>query len=235
MRATWLGQAGFYFRTEAGLSVMIDPYLSNSLERNHGPNFKRQVEIREEYFDVPLDVLILTHLHDDHTDFDTLDRLLDRKEAVIILSPLNIYWELRKRYSPHHIYLQFERGIDVTVGDVLFHAVLAAHTDEKAIGVVMECEGKNFYLTGDTMYHRDIPSWVSEPDYMFFPINGWGNNMNAVDACRLVNAVKPGMAVPIHWDMFAPYGYDPDRFAKLFGERCTAKLLIPKEYEETDL
>ena len=114
----------------------------------------------------------------------------------------------------------------------------AAHTDEKAIGVVIETGGKAYFHTGDTMYHRDIPNWVSEPDYMFFPINGWGNNMNAVDACRLVNAVKAKCAVPMHWDMFPKYGYDPKRFAEQFNELCnkeTTKLMIPVEYEETDL
>lgn len=32
MKCIWLGQAGFLFITHGGTTVMIDPYLSNTLE-----------------------------------------------------------------------------------------------------------------------------------------------------------------------------------------------------------
>lgn len=236
MKCTWLGQAGFYLVSDGGLSIMIDPYLSHNLEKTHGPDFHREVEIREEYFTCPLDVLVLTHLHDDHTDFDTLDRLLDRPEPVTILANLDTYWALRKRYPAHHLYNMFERGIEITLGDVLFRAVLAVHSDERAFGVVLESGGRKLWHTGDTMYHRDLAAWAGEGvDWMFFPINGWGNNMNAADACRLVNAVQPRVAVPIHWDMFAAYGYDPERFRKQFAELCPGReMRLLREYEEIE-
>ena len=37
----WLGGAGFAFKTAAGKRLLLDPYLSDSVERLHG--FKRMV------------------------------------------------------------------------------------------------------------------------------------------------------------------------------------------------
>lgn len=40
MKITWLGQAGLLFET-GGLTIVIDPYLSNSCQRLNPDSFRR--------------------------------------------------------------------------------------------------------------------------------------------------------------------------------------------------
>ena len=88
-----------------------------------------------------------------------------------------------------------------------FSAVSAAHSDPHAIGVVLEAEdGRRFYVTGDTLYHRAIfPELPADIDTVFLPVNGVGNNMNATDAVRFFKATGAKRAVPIHVGMFDEY------------------------------
>ena len=70
MKITWLGQAGLLFETN-GKTIIVDPYLSDSVEKIE-PRNKRRVPVDERFFDISPDVIVLTHSHLDHTDPDTL-------------------------------------------------------------------------------------------------------------------------------------------------------------------
>ena len=66
MKCIWLGQAGFLFRKD-GFKIMVDPYLSNSVERINPKNYRR-VPVNESFFEIKPDVMIFTHNHLDHYD-----------------------------------------------------------------------------------------------------------------------------------------------------------------------
>ena len=234
MRLQWIGQGGFFVQSHSNHVVMLDPYLSNQMEKERGVKMKRQSYIDETLLDMQIDVLILTHMHPDHTDFATLDQLIpQQKKSIAILAPLHIWSELRERYSDKHNYILFERGIEVTIHDMLFKAVLAVHNDERSIGVVIENDGKSFYLVGDSLYHKDLPNWIEgHIDVMAVPINGLGNNMNTADAVRLAKKILPSSCIPIHWDMFKAYGCDPAPFVETLNTETNIHSYIPKIYRE---
>lgn len=73
-----------------------------------------------------------------------------------------------------------------------------------AIGAILSCEGKNLYITGDTLYaERVFDSLPAEKiDALFLPINGKGNNMNAADAARFARRIGAKNVVPVHFGMF---------------------------------
>ena len=54
MKITYLGQAGFLFETEE-IKIMLDPYLSNSVEKIE-PHNKRRVPVDERFFEIKPDV-----------------------------------------------------------------------------------------------------------------------------------------------------------------------------------
>ena len=56
MKITWLGQAGFLL-DNGKTKIMIDPYLSNSVEKVEPQNFRR-VPVNEEFLSVTPDILI---------------------------------------------------------------------------------------------------------------------------------------------------------------------------------
>lgn len=237
MKLTWLGQAGYRIRTENGMVIYIDPYLSDSLLMEKGDTYTRQVPIREEDLTAHVDVLILTHLHGDHTDFLTIDRLAAYNPKMAVLAPLNVLNALRARYTGVPLwYMLFDRGVEITLEGVRFVSNFACHSDERPIGVTIVADGKVLCHTGDTMYHRqlleDLPRGA---DALLIPINGQGYNLNAVDAARLTRFLQPVTVYPMHWDLFREYGCDVQTFLEQFAEAERNFIRIPAHYQEITL
>lgn len=230
MKGTWLGQAGFLFTADDGVSVMIDPYMSNLLEERDGPAFHRQVPIRQEFVKTP-DILVLTHCHDDHMDLSTLDQIFGEKRLTV-LAPANVWPILRQRYPGKAEFILFTPGTEITLGSLHFRAVFAAHSDREAIGVVLTGDGKRIYHMGDSLYHRNVfADPVEDIDLLILPINGKGNNMNAADAARMTRDLSPVKVLPMHWDLFRAFGCDVEEFTGRFTEKDAVEILIPRHYE----
>ncbi len=227
LKITWLGQAGLLFERE-GLTVLIDPYLSDSVAKVNPANARR-VPVQERFFEAEPDVLVFTHDHMDHFDPETAPVFLapDRK-PLAALCPGTTWQKARAHGGPHN-YVLFDRGTVWTEKGVRFTAVKAAHSDPGAIGVVLEdlAEGKVYYVTGDTLFHRDIFAELPEKiDAVFLPVNGLGNNMNMEDARRFCEIIAPKAAVPMHCGLFD--AIDMREFAY-------ENKIVPKFFEEVEL
>ena len=199
MKVTWLGQAGLLFET-CGKKIMVDPYLSDSVKEVNPKNYRR-VPVDETLLRLQPDIIVLTHNHLDHTDPETLKHYLTDDRRVLVLASGNA-WQTVRKFGGDHNYVMFNRHTEWSEGEVLFRAVHAEHSDDKAIGFLMMAEGKTYYITGDTLYHAEIFSDLTQSvDYVFLPVNGVGNNMNFADGarfCRRLGAV----AVPMHCGLF---------------------------------
>ena len=229
VKLTWLGQAGFYLISENGVRIMIDPYLSDSLYVKNGESHRRLVPINEEYLNTGVDVLILTHAHGDHTDFGTLDRIFEKNPDVTVLSARNVQALLRERYGTGEGWMLFEPDTEVTIKGLRFRATFAMHSDPCPIGVVIEENGRFYCHTGDTMYHRRLTEdYPSQAELLMIPINGKGNNMNAADAARLTDILKPKRVFPMHWDLFERYSGDPEEFTAFLKTGETEILRYPQ-------
>ncbi len=203
MKITWLGQAGLLF-DNGKMKVMIDPYLSNSVEKVNPRNFRR-APIDRTFFDVEPDVMIFTHDHLDHYDPETAPVFLgEGRRPMTVLCPSSV-WQKARQHGRDHNYVQFDRQTEWSEGGFCFRAVKAVHSDAYAIGVILEdtAEGRTYYVAGDTLYSREILAELPEKiDLAFLPINGVGNNMNAADAARLFRACGAKAVVPYHVGMF---------------------------------
>jgi L-ascorbate 6-phosphate lactonase len=232
MDVTWLGQAGFFFCTSSGYRIMIDPYLSDSMEKERGQAMKRLVPVNSSFLRQQIDVLFISHNHGDHLDFDTLDQMIPAQEnPLTVLAPFSVWAAIRERYKGAHDYIMFRPGTEVTLENVSFRSVAAAHTDIHAVGVIFASDGLNIYVTGDTLFTKDIFEYMDAPiDYLFTVMNGAGNNMNAIDAARLTKLIKPKHAVPIHWDMFTDYAADPKHYLACMRDSRVHAFLL-KQYE----
>lgn len=224
MKITWIGQAGLLLRTQ-GLTIMIDPYLSDSVGKTD-PSKSRRVPVDEALFDVTPDVLVFTHGHLDHYDPETVEKFLTKAGPIVVLAPSGC-WQKARAFGGAHNYVLFDRFTEWTEGSVRFTAVPAVHSDEHAIGVVIEAEGRNFYVTGDTLYSQKIfPELPGPIDTVFLPVNGVGNNMNMADAARFAAACGAKCAIPVHVGLMD--GVDPASFP--FEPK-----LVLEIYRETDI
>lgn len=200
MKITFLGQAGLLFDLD-GVKVMIDPYLSNSVEKVEPKNYRRQ-PIDESCFDVKPNILILTHNHLDHTDPETLEKLFSKHNGICVLASGNA-WQTVRKFGGDNNYVMFNRGTVWTEKSIKFEAIHAEHSDDRAIGVIISYGGSNYYITGDTLYNKKVINDINLPiDAVFLPINGAGNNMNMTDAARFAEIIKAKVAVPVHFGMF---------------------------------
>lgn len=226
MKITWLGQAGFLFETDT-LKIIIDPYLSDSC-RKINPRSYRRFPVEEAYLSIIPDVLILTHVHLDHTDPETLDHYLKNSDGVTVLASGNA-WEKVRGYGPSHYYVMFNDGTEFTLGGITFQAIYAEHSDDKAIGVMFTVEGKTYYVTGDTLYNRKVFESLPDTriDAVFLPINGVGNNMNSKDAMRFADRIGAEKIVPCHFGLF-----DDIDAQKVI---CRDNAVIPIPFKEIEL
>jgi len=203
MKVTWLGQAGLLFE-KGGVSIMVDPYLSDSVAKVN-PASARRVPVDERFLALSPDVMIFTHDHLDHYDPETAPLFLQRQEKrMTVLSPSSV-WKKARLEGCGHNYVQFNRGTEWTEYGLRFSAVRAEHSDDCAIGVIIEDpdENKTYYVTGDTLYHRDIFKELPEKiDVVFLPVNGVGNNMNMIDAARFAGKCGAAAVVPYHFGLF---------------------------------
>ena len=225
MKVTWIGQAGLLFETN-GVKIIVDPYLSDSVEKIE-PHNKRRFPVDESFLKIKPDIIILTHNHLDHTDPDTLCHYLGENTEVTVLASGNAWENVRGRFGGiKNNYVTFNEGTEWTEKGIRFTAVKAVHSDVYAIGVIIEelSTGERYYVTGDTLYNGGI--FDSLPDdilAVFLPINGVGNNMNVSDAERFAERTGARYAVPIHFGMFDEI--DPTEFG-------VKNRVIPEIYKE---
>ena len=202
MKITWLGQAGLMLQT-AEATVIIDPYLSDSVEKIQPQNYRR-VAVDKSFLDIKPDLLLFTHVHLDHYDTETAPIYLASEKKMTVLCPNSVWSEARKNGGVHN-YVCFDRGTVWTEKGLRFTAVTATHSDFSAIGIIVEdlSDGKKYYITGDTLYNHGIFADLPDDLYaIFLPINGVGNNMNATDAADFVKRSGAKYSVPLHFGMF---------------------------------
>ena len=223
MKITWLGQAGLLFETD-GMRIVVDPYLSDHVKTVEPANYRR-VPIDERFLRLKPDVIVVTHNHLDHLDIETLKYYLTEDVTRLVLAPDGSWQSLRKTFGGKSNYVLFNEGTTWTEGNIVFRAVKAEHSDPFAIGLWLIAEGKQYYVSGDTLYSERVFSSLPSvsPDLLFLPINGKGNNMNAVDASAFAARVGAKHTVPIHFGMFDEMSGD---------ELVCENRIIPRIYEE---
>jgi L-ascorbate metabolism protein UlaG (beta-lactamase superfamily) len=159
--------------------------------------------VDERFLNVRPDVIVITHNHLDHLDRETLKYYLTEDANCLVLAPNGSWQELRS-FGGNSNYVLFNAGTEWSEGELRFTAVVAEHSDPNAIGVFLSAEGKDYYVTGDTLYSERVFSSLPNrtPYAVFLPINGVGNNMNVRDAERFAARVGAKIVVPIHMGLF---------------------------------
>ena len=213
MKVTWLTHSGLLFEN-GRLTVMVDPYLSDSLSKT-SEKYARRVSVDESVFDVEPDVVLITHSHPDHLDKKTLDRFLTGADKdVTVLAGGAAYDKLIELGYTQNIVLLSPHSV-WSEGGITFYSVKAEHGKEDAVGFILDDGEKTYYVSGDTLYNFDVIDDCLDlvedgVDYAFLPIGGQGNIMNAKDAADFAYEIGAKCAVPIHYGLFD--STDPDDF-----------------------
>ncbi len=198
----WLGQAG-YLLSDGETTICIDPYLSDVVNRVAGRARSYPAPIAPA--DLRCDVMICTHDHLDHIDIDAIPEM--NKEHMTFYAPASSGDKLRSLgvVDPR----PFDEGDSFTRGRFHVRGVYADHTTD-TVGVVITYEDTTLYFTSDTLFSEKLKD--VECDILFICINGKLGNMNVEEAIEVAEAIRPAVAVPNHYDMFASNAEDPHKF-----------------------
>ncbi len=216
----WLGHATTLI-SDAGTAVLTDPVLTSRvvhLRRRRGP-MPDDPAIRSP------DVVLLSHLHADHTHLPSLRMIADDVPIVVPRHAPDVVPALREVGGR---LIEVASGDEIPIGRVTIRAVPAEHDGRRwrrgphacaALGYVVTGDATT-YFAGDTDIYPDLAEWVPDVDLALLPVGGWGPTLGAghMDPARAVIAAEEIGArhvVPVHFGTLWPIGLGrvrPDRF-----------------------
>lgn len=223
----WLAQAGFVYKTPAGTVVYVDPYLSDCVHRLLGDvlyGFKRIMPAPLDVDEVEADVVVCTHAHADHFDYDAIP-VLARDPRIHFVAAPDCRGEFEKLGVPADRYTILHEGETLAFGDVRLTGVYADHGNLAPRGAggdrgVRRHRGLAGGQVADTAYRPD--KWqdifAAGIDVIIPPINGAFGNLDGVEAAKLAHDARAQVAIPCHFWMFAEHGGSPAQFLEACRE-----------------
>jgi L-ascorbate 6-phosphate lactonase len=235
-----LGQAGFALQS-AGRLVLVDPWLSESLEPSSGPALQRGIApplLPQELEGV--DLVCCTHEHPDHLDGPTLSSIADRcGDAHFVVPGPAVDKALScglpaERVVGVYVGQSIElSGVEVTPTPAAhelhpeafggYRFWLSADGDHRALGYLIEIDNRRLFHAGDTVWYPGIVDELRRlsPDLAFLPINGrdWMReqrdivgNLTASEAAAIAAEAELAAVAPCHFDGVVGNTADPDEF-----------------------
>jgi L-ascorbate 6-phosphate lactonase len=232
-----LGQSGFRF--VAGSTVLyVDPYLSDAVERKHGPEFQRQVAAPMQPQQVTdANLVLISHAHTDHCDPISVATIATQSPQAIFICTYECVSVLEKAGVDASKIELVSEDLKPLTKDISYAAIPAAHpTIERdgqgrlrRAGFLLHFENCLVYHAGDTSPAHEIFQALEggEIDYAFLPVNEKNffrdqkdiiGNMSVREAFHFAEKIGAHRLVPIHWDMFVPNSVFPAEIELLYDK-----------------
>lgn len=209
----WLGQAGYLLKSPAGVVVMIDPYLSDYAEAQWG--MRRVLPPPIDPAKLQPDLLLCSHWHEDHLDMPLIKQWAALNPGVfggsVACVPRAQAWGW-----PAHKTVLLDTGMSYSIEDVHVTAHFARHETPDApatdaVSFLLTIDGLTIWAVCDTEYDARLRAMAGyDIDVAFVPINGVGGNLTDKEAALLLSYVKPRLAIPNHYNMWAPETFGPN-------------------------
>jgi L-ascorbate metabolism protein UlaG (beta-lactamase superfamily) len=221
MKLIYLGHSAFYLESNNGSSILIDPFLDK--------NPLAPIKAKQVF----ADYIILTHAHGDHIG-DAL-AIADMNSTTIICVSELASIIAKKGYKVHA--MQIGGAYGFSFGRLkLTMALHGSRTPEGeyagcAAGAILEIDDVTIYHCGDTGIFGDMKliGEMHKIDYLLIPIGG-NYTMDVDDAVIATTMIKPGVAIPMHYNTMEIITADPEDFvAKLNNAGQVGLILQPGE------
>jgi L-ascorbate metabolism protein UlaG (beta-lactamase superfamily) len=207
---TWLGHAAFRVETPGGKRVYVDPWLGNP----NCPESERNPE--------RVDVIALTHGHDDHVG-ETVE--LAKRFGCPVVAMVELRGWLEDKGAAGDMTEAFNKGGTVEREGIRFTLTDAKHSSAspdgtyagEAAGLVVQVEnGTTLYFAGDTCVFGDMQliGRIYEPDVAILPIGGHFT-MDPKEAAVALELLGTKRCIPCHYGTFPILAGSPDELRRL--------------------
>jgi L-ascorbate metabolism protein UlaG (beta-lactamase superfamily) len=231
-----------------GVRLLTDPLL-----RNRVAHLRRAVKVDATALR-GVDAVLISHLHYDHLDLPSLQRL---GRDMPVVAPHGAGALIRRKAGSRNV-TEMRAGEQIEIGAVTVRATRAEHDTARLpfgaradpLGYVIEGGGRSVYFAGDTDLFDEM-SELAPVDVALLPIWGWGPTMGPghLDPTRAAQAAAllgARVAIPIHWGTYYPIhlgiqgkpdflGTPPHLFEQAVAEhapRTATRVLQPGEETE---
>jgi L-ascorbate metabolism protein UlaG (beta-lactamase superfamily) len=209
VQITWLGHDGFKLKQEQ--VVYLDPY---------------QLKAAHE----PADVVCVTHEHFDHFSLDDLKKVVAPATTLVTIAACAAEAKGLRLKEIRVV----KPGDRVRVGAVAIEAVAAYNLDkfrspgnpfhpqrDGKVGYVVTLGTTRIYHAGDT---DQIPEMerAKDVDVALLPVSGT-YVMTAAEAAHACDAIRPKLAIPMHYGAIVGDEGDAEAFRK--GAACRVEIL----------
>ena len=212
----WLGQAGFLLKTHEGHTIVIDPYLSDYVQRlfpEMGLGFKRLMPAPCEAGEVCADVLLLSHEHGDHFDVDSIAALLQNGKTRVFANRVVAEQMQAMGLDMTRVTALTKGGKAQILPECSLTATDCDHGElaPEALGWLMSFGFTTVYFAGDTALtpERLSAALAARPDVALLPINGAFGNLNGAQAARYAAMLGCKVLIPCHFWTFPLHHGDP--------------------------
>jgi L-ascorbate metabolism protein UlaG (beta-lactamase superfamily) len=212
----WLGHSTFLFQSPGGRRLLIDPWLTTNPVC---PADAKKIH--------SLDVLLLTHAHDDHSA-DAIAVARDTGARVIAPYELAVWIEDK---GIRHVTAMNVGGTIAALGLSItmvqaFHSSSVLEDGRRrdlgaAVGYVIRFEdGVTIYFAGDTAVFGDMRliAELYRPSIAFLPIGGL-YTMGPEEAAKACDLLAVTDVVPMHYGTWPSLTGTPERLRELVSPR----------------
>ena len=183
-------------------------------------------KIEENYNDA--DVIFITHDHYDHYSEEDIDKVAKNDTVIVVPEDLLIKL-LKKGFEKDNIIL-VKPNQKYTVKGIEFQTIPAYNTNKQFhpkanawVGYILEIAGVKYYISGDTDITEENKK--VKCDVAFVAVGGT-YTMNYKEAAKLINNIKPKVAIPTHYGSIVGSKEDGAKFAKLVDQEIKVEILM---------
>jgi L-ascorbate metabolism protein UlaG (beta-lactamase superfamily) len=195
----WLGHSGFLIKSSK--IIYIDPFQINASEK--------------------ADIILITHDHYDHCSLQDIDKIA--RDGTVIVCSSDCQSKINRLKQDVDIQI-ITPGKSIVVKGVNVKA-LPAYNKEKPFhrkeddwnGYLIDVDNVRIYHAGDTDFIQEM-SQLGGIDIAMLPIGG-KFTMDADEAAGAAEAIRPRIALPMHYASIIGTRQDAEKFVQL----CQAK------------
>ncbi len=174
------------------------------------------------------DIIFITHDHYDHYSEEDIKKV--RKSDTFIVIPEDMFTKVLKLGMDEKYIVRVQPNKEYSIGNIKFQTIPAYnitkqfHPKENGwVGYILQLDGIKYYIAGDTDMTEDNEN--VNCDVAFVPVGGTFT-MDYREAAKLVNKIKPKIAVPIHYGLIVGTKQDAEHFVNLLDKGIEGRILI---------